>query len=181
MRTDIKFTTEEYKALPEGPPYYQLIDGDLILSPSPTYNHQTIIARLVHALYSHVESKKLGIVRFAPLDIFLSDIDIVQPDIVYVSDATKSRIEPDGIHGGPDLCIEVLSSKPNLDRKTKRVLYARHGVNEYWIVDPESRTVELFRLQQNAAAPARIFAETEVLVSELFPGLNISLAGIFAS
>jgi Uma2 family endonuclease len=180
MRTDIKFTYNEYKALPEGPPYHQLIEGELILSPAPDWKHSTIVARLLNNLFSFVDSRRLGEVRTAPVDVHLSEETIVQPDILYVSKSRNAIIKPDGVHGAPDLCIEVLSSKPDLDREIKRVLYAQFGVNEYWIVDPDRRTVDVFKLQADAVRPLKVLGDSDTLTTDLLPELQIALSSIFA-
>ena len=180
MRTDIKFTYQEYRTLPETGPRYQLIEGDLLMSPSPNFFHQTLVANLFESLFAFVKRKRLGLARVAPLDVILTEEDVVQPDIVYISAARKGIIAPEGLRGAPDLCVEVLSpASRDLDRQAKRVLYARHGVTELWLVDPDARTVELFRLQEQPHAPTRIFRENETLTTALLPGLEIKLAEVF--
>lgn len=180
-RPPVKYTYEEYCSLPEGA-RYQMIDGDIFVSPSPTRRHQTVSKRLFRALDGIVAPRKLGEVYFAPMDVILSDEDVVQPDIVYVSNARASLLAPEGIRGGPDLCVEVLSEGTQArDRKAKRVLYARHGVTEYWIVDPEANTLEVYRLQENPASPVRRLTASETLTTDLLPGFMLPLAELFAS
>ncbi len=180
VRTDLKFTYQEYRALPETGPRYQLLDGELSMSPAPSYRHQMILARLFFALYAFVDRAKSGVVLFSPLDVVFDEENVAQPDIVYLSNARRSIIAPEGLHGGPDLCIEALSEKTrNIDLKVKRLLYARHGVTEYWIADPEADTVEVHRLQEKAAAPVQTFGISDTLTSPLFPGLSINLKEIF--
>lgn len=120
-------------------------------------------------------------VLLAPVDVILSNEDTVQPDLVFVSNARKDRVAAEGIRGGPDLCVEVLSSHSReMDRRTKRKLYARHEVLEYWIVDPEPRTIELYRLAENVESPLRTFKLMETLASPLFSGLSLALEEVFA-
>ena len=180
MRTDIKYTYEDYAALPEGAPY-QLVEGELVMSPAPTVRHQRIIGNLHVLLDAWVRPRKLGMVLLAPVDVILSNEDTVQPDLVFVSNARRNRIAAEGIRGGPDLCVEVLSPHSrDMDRRTKRKLYARHEVLEYWIVDPEPRTIELYRLVENVESPAHTSRITETLSSPLFPGLTLALEDVFS-
>jgi Uma2 family endonuclease len=180
MRTDIKYTYEDYAALPEGAPY-QLIEGELVMSPAPTVRHQRIIGNLYWLLTNWVRQRKTGMVLLAPVDVILSNEDTVQPDLVFVSNTRRNRIAAEGIRGGPDLCVEVLSPHSReMDRRTKRKLYARHEVLEYWIVDPEPRTIELYRLAEDIESPAHALKITETLASPLFPGLALALEEVFA-
>lgn len=180
QRTPVKFTYKEYCTLPEGS-RHQLIEGDLIVSPAPTWRHQTIVMRIAVALYNFVAARDLGFVRSSPVDVILTEEDVPQPDVVYVSKARSSIIVPQGLRGGPDLCIEVLSpSTEKLDRGAKRVLYARHDVTEYWIVDPDANRVELYRLQENPAAPERTLSAADTLTTRLLPGFSLKIADVFA-
>lgn len=176
----LRFTVEDYLSLPEGGPRYQLIDGDLILSPAPSTRHQRILARLFKAILLHVEALGLGEVLFAPVDVYLSDTDVVQPDIVYVSHSNRRRLRDDGIHGTPDLVVEVLSTNPSLDLRAKRRLYARASIPEYWVVDPETNIVHFYRLRENASRPLRTLRSRDVLESVALTGLRLPLAPILA-
>lgn len=179
-RSPVKFTYAEYLTLPEGS-RQQLIEGDLVMGPAPTRRHQTVVKRLFRALDGFVNSRKVGEVYFSPLDVILSDEDVTQPDIVYISKGRARLLAPEGVRGGPDLCVEVLSERTEaLDRGAKRILYARHGVTEYWIVDPVANTLEVYRLQEDPHASARRLGASDTLSSELFPGLQAPLAGVFA-
>ncbi len=179
-RPPVKFTYAEYRSLPEGS-RHQLVEGDLIVSPSPSRRHQEIVRRILVALCNFVDPRSLGKVYPSPMDVILSDEDVLQPDIVYVSRARASILAPEGLRGGPDLCVEVLSDRTEaLDRGAKRVLYARHEVTEYWIVDPEANTVEIYRLQENAKAPVRALGASQTLATDFLPGLAIPLAEVFA-
>jgi Uma2 family endonuclease len=180
MRTDIRFSYDEYRALPETGPHYQLVDGDLIMSPAPTFRHQIIAKRLVLFLGMHAQQHSLGELLFAPLDVIFSDEDVYHPDIVFISNARKSIIVPEGLRGTPELCVEILSpSNMELDQKTKRLLYARFGLPELWIVDPFANTVQIFRLQEDPHHAAQTLSETDVLKSKTFPGLEVKLEKIF--
>ena len=181
MRTDIRFSYDEYRALPETGPHYQLVDGDLIMSPAPTFRHQDILMRLIRFLDAHIEKNKLGKLLCAPLDVIFSDEDVYQPDLVFISNSRKSIIVPEGLRGTPELCVEILSpSNKELDQKTKRLQYARFGLPELWLVDPFANTLQIFRLQEDPHHAAQTLSETETLNSKTFPGLELKLDQIFA-
>ncbi|MCZ7643974.1 MAG: Uma2 family endonuclease [Planctomycetota bacterium] len=181
MRTDIKFNYSDYRALPEGGKRYQLIDGELLVSPSPKTRHQELSSRLYMALQVFVSNQKLGRVYYAPLDVILTDEDVVQPDVFFVSAARAAIVREEGVFGAPDLCVEILSkSSREIDRDVKRKLYARHGATEYWIVDPDADLVQLFRLQEDPERPLRACGSGDTLVSPLFPGFELPLGAVFA-
>jgi Uma2 family endonuclease len=182
MRTDIKFTYKEYRVLPDTGPRYQLIHGDLVMSPSPNTRHQTIVANVFAALYGFVKAQNLGRTLIAPLDVILDDENVCQPDVLFVAKSRLTILVPEGVRGAPDLCIEVLSpSRRDLDLEIKRVLYARHGVIEYWIVDPENRTVAIFRLQDDATTPLQILRRnSDLLSTPLLPNFSMSVEAVFS-
>ena len=152
MKTALKYSCADLRALPEGPPHYQLIEGELLMSPSPNYSHQSLSLSLAAALYAHVSAHDLGVVLPAPMDVILADDLVVQPDLLFVAKSRRRIVREDGIHGAPDLCVEILSaSSRELDTRFKRTAYARHGVTEYWIVDPDAKTLALHRLKEQPA------------------------------
>jgi Uma2 family endonuclease len=173
-------TVADYRELPEGPPYFQLIEGDLFMSPSPNLFHQRILRRIFFALAKYLEAHPTGEAIFAPSDVFLSDLNAYQPDLYFVSNARKSIFTEQGVEGAPDLVVEILSPKTaRLDKGVKRQVYARTGVEELWIVDPESKTVEVYRFAESVDEPAGTYAGRQKFASPLFPGLQISVARIF--
>jgi Uma2 family endonuclease len=136
----------DYAALPNDGRRYEILDGELSVTPAPSVDHQIVLANLFRILDAHVRARNLGIVLFAPLDIILTDANIVQPDLIYLDHERMSRSSRRGIEGAPTLLVEVLSpGTTGVDRNVKRALYARQGVPFYWIVDPEARTLEAFR------------------------------------
>ena len=140
------YTYEDYAQLPEGAPY-QLIDGALVMSPSPTPAHQRILRKLAFALGGFVEEHDLGEVLFAPMDVYLSNIDTPQPDLLFIAKARLGIIGEKYVDGAPDLVMEILSpSTAYHDLKKKKRLYEASGVKEYWIVDPEAREIEVYTL-----------------------------------
>lgn len=172
-------TAQDYRELPEAAPRFQLVEGDLHLSPSPSRFHQQIVGNLFLILSKHLEDHPLGRVFLSPLDVYLDDVNVLQPDLVYVSKANEDLIEEDGIHGAPDLVIEIVSpSTAQLDKRSKRKVYARAGVKEMWLVDPALLQVHQYNLATNPDKATRIIEEDESFTSPLFPDLVIRLAEV---
>ncbi len=183
LKAQIPFTVRDYKALPESETKrYELLGGELVVVPSPTWKHQDVLYRLYFYLKAFVDEHNLGHVVGAPLDVFLSDEDVVQPDVLFISHERASIIREDGVYGAPDLVVEVLSpSTAERDRTYKKTLYARHGVREYWIVDPALGTVEVFTLGERGFERTALYNLEETLRSPLLQGLEIPLAKVFFS
>jgi Uma2 family endonuclease len=140
----IKLTYEHYRLLPEGE-RHELLDGDLVLTPAPGSLHQIALLRLLPALQRAAASSRPGLVGVAPWDVILDGATVVQPDLFFVEEGRLEIIAEEGVRGPPDLVVEVLSpSTLDRDRVIKRDLYARFGVNELWIADPEARRFELY-------------------------------------
>ncbi|MBU6401316.1 MAG: Uma2 family endonuclease [Verrucomicrobia bacterium] len=175
-------TRSDYMAMREGPPYYQVVEGDLVMSPSPETYHQDIAGNIYFLIRSYLDRHAVGTVLFAPLDLFLDDVDVYQPDSMFVSTARRSIITDHGLEGAPDLVVEVLSpGTARLDQGAKRTIYARAGVRELWLVDPRTKTVAVFRLPENAETPAATYGVDAVFESPLFPSLKFGGASIFKS
>jgi Uma2 family endonuclease len=181
-KATIKFTYEDYKNLPESETKrYELLEGELVMVPSPTFEHQDISVHLEFALYEFVHKHDLGIVLHAPLDVVLDDENVVQPDIIFISKARSQIIYKEAIRGAPDLVIEILSpSTGERDRTIKKKLYARAGVMEYWLVDPESKTIEVLKLSEAGFERVALYKRDEMLTSPVLPGLRIPLKEIFS-
>lgn len=174
-------TYEEYRYLPLVEPTYEIINGRLHMVPAPTPYHQTLVVRLVQALHEFVAARQLGYVLTAPCDVVFSQTDVLQPDVFFVSRQRRFVIGEQNIWGAPDLVIEVLSpATQERDRIAKLAVYARHGVPEYWLVDPANRTVTVLRWTANGYETVGVYDESAVLVSPLLPDLRLPLAGIFA-
>ncbi len=141
-------TYADYAALPDDGKRYEILDGELFVTPSPSPQHQIILENLVNVLGDYVRRRRLGKVLFAPLHVIFADSSIAQPDAIYLDAASMPLISRRGIEGGPPLVVEVLSpSTARTDRSVKFALYARYGVGFYWIVDPEARALEAYRLE----------------------------------
>lgn len=135
-----QWTVQDYLQLEEGL-LAQLIDGELIMSPAPTTQHQRVLRRL-YDLFNQVNH---GEIFFSPIDLYLNDKNILQPDLIFISEENKSIISEKGIMGPPEIIIEVISpSNSFVDRNTKKRKYIEFGVIEYWIVDPGNKTLEIY-------------------------------------
>jgi Uma2 family endonuclease len=138
-------TVADYKRMPEGAPM-QLIDGEFIMSPAPRFFHQYVSAQLLTELKTFVMARNLGVVVAAPTDVYLSATDVYQPDILFVARENFDSIRDDGVHGAPDLVIEILSaSTAYYDEHRKKEIYLEKGVEEYWLVDPMVSSIEILR------------------------------------
>lgn len=176
---NLRFTYQDYLLLPEEK-RYELIDGDLLMTPAPTSEHQSIAANLFTKLILFIRGKKLGKLFFAPLDVILSDEDVVQPDLVFISKDHEERIQERGVWGPPDLVIEILSpSTEHRDLIVKRKLYGRYGVREFWIVDPKNKTIEVMGWQGSEFKTLQTFPEETILKSSILKDLALPLSEVF--
>jgi Uma2 family endonuclease len=173
-------TYKDYEALPEGAPY-QLIDGELIMTPAPTPLHQNIIGNIYQSLRYFVESQKLGRVFLSPIDVKLTDVDVFQPDLVFIRKEHVANIRRDKLNVVPDLVVEVLSpSNAFYDLTHKKTIYAESGVEEYWVIDPKNETVEIFLRDGDRYRSEDFFKDQEILKSHMFPGFTMKLNDVFA-
>ena len=178
-KTKIKYTYREYLHTPDDK-RYELIDGELLLSPSPKTAHQRLEGKLVNHLYNFVEDAGLGEVFFAPFDVYFNETNVVQPDIIFVSSERALIVNDDNIRGAPDLVVEILSpSTANRDRVLKRALYAEHGVREFWIADTDAETITVFLLGDAGFELAAIYGEGQTLTSPTLSGFSVDLDDLF--
>ena len=151
-----KLTYDDYALFPSDGMRHEIINGRHYSNPAPNPLHQTVSRRIQFQMYEQIELKGLGHVFNAPIDLQLSDTDVVQPDIVVVLRGNRI-ITPTKIKGVPDLVIEILSpSNRKYDRELKKRLYEQHSIPEYWIVDPENQTVERNLLGSEAKFEAEV-------------------------
>lgn len=183
MQTAIKFNYQDYLQLSDDK-RYEIIDGELFMVPSPNEAHQHILGYIFNCIFNYVRKNKLGYVYCAPFDVLFSEEDIVQPDIIFVSNKNKKIITKNNIQGSPDLLIEILS--PGTSRRDlgiKKKLYIKHGVLEYWIVDPVQETVEVFNLKAGAflgrSCSAGEAGEASRLSSSVIQGFDTDVQEIF--
>jgi Uma2 family endonuclease len=171
-------TAEDYMRLPEGT-RAELIEGEIFMSPSPKERHQSRIGNVYSLLREKFRQRKLGRVWMAPFDVHLPTGDIVQPDLIAIA-MRNLGIVKDWIYGVPELLIEVLSPDgAERDRIVKKLLYARNGVPEYWIVDDEANAVEVFKLAGDRYEPLGYFERGDVIQSAVFPELALPVTQVF--
>jgi Uma2 family endonuclease len=182
-RAPIRLTHEEYLQFPDDGRRHELIDGEHFVTPAPTRRHQRICLDLASALNAHVRTHRLGEVYSAPMDVILSEHDVLQPDILFVSNERREVLGK-WVHGAPDLAVEILSpSSRRLDEVTKRRVYERFGVRELWVIDPEIEVLRLYRQGEAGAfeRPTELRREDrDTLQSTLLPGFSLPLGELFA-
>ena len=180
----VGLTYEDYLQLPEDGRRHELIGGDHHVTPAPNAKHQSIEASFQRSLGNFVYENDLGWFVAGPFDVVLSEIDVVQPDLLFVAREHLDRRTDTHLRGAPDLVIEILSdSTRRRDEVDKRHLYERHGVAEYWIVDPLTDAVKVYRRGSEGryGLVAQLALEAgDRLASPLFPGFQLPLADLFA-
>jgi len=175
-----RLTAEDYRSMPDDGRRYQLIDGELHMAPAPNSYHQEIVWNLSRILGRYIDAHPIGRIYPAPYDVYLSEGDVVQPDLLFLANARKNLRQEDGLHGAPDLVIEVLSiSTSQLDKKMKRAIYARTGVKEMWLVDPILLQIHLYDFARDPAKAVRLVEDDETFGSALLSGLTVSAADVF--
>ena len=178
----IKFTWEDYRTTPEDK-RCELLDGDLLTTPAPNLKHQEVQFLLGMRLGRFIDERALGKFFFAPCDVVLSNQDVVQPDLLFVSRERAHLLSGgDAVRGAPDLVVEILSpATADRDRGYKHTLYARHGVTEYWLVDPLDDTIAIHRLEDGAPTAADTFGRGQTLCSPLLAGFELDVDAVFPS
>jgi len=177
-----KLTYEDYALFPEDGQRHEILDGEHYVTPAPTPDHQIISGRLYLKVGNFVSEHQLGLFLYAPLDVLLSEHDVAQPDLLFLSNERAGLLTRANIQGAPDLVIEILSdSTRRRDQTLKRDRYERCGVLEYWLADPTRKTVRVFRREGAAFLPPVDLsaAADDLLTTPLLPGLKIRLREIF--
>ena len=184
-RSAVKLTFDDFLLFPDDGKRHELIDGEHYVTPSPNLRHQRILGKLHLVIGNCLEQHPIGEVFFAPLDVVMSEHDVVEPDLLYVSrERAEQVIVPQHVRGVPDLVVEVASKGTRKrDETIKRALYERTGVSEYWVVDPEIDVVRVYRNgAEGFARPIELRRDAgDTLITSLLPGLEISLDRIFAN
>ena|SRR5437870_5615099 len=174
-------TYEDLQAFPQDNLRRELIDGELIVTAAPTWRHQRVVARLVHRLLGHCEVHG-GEVLPAPFDVYFSDINVVEPDVLYVRPENIGRLEQRYLRSAPDLAVEVSSpTTRRVDLTRKRDLYERFGVPEYWFVDLDADRVEVYRLEGDRYGSPILVGTGEALFSPQIPGLVLAVDDLLGS
>lgn len=159
---------------------WELLDGELVMVPAPNIPHQATQVKLGSRLNAFVEQGSLGQVFFAPTDVVLSDNNVVQPDLVFISREREHIITHANVQGAPDLAVEIRSpSTAERDLTVKRRLYAEHGVSEYWLVDPDAMTVTVLLLGERGYREVASYQIGQSLASPTLEGFSVSLDEIF--
>ena len=180
----VKFTYEDFLNFPDDGKRHEIIDGEHYVTPSPSTKHQRVSMNVTLALGNHVKRHATGEVFAAPFDVVFSDVDVVEPDLIYVSLERLHILTSQHARGAPDLAVEILSpGTRKTDEVKKRQLYERFGVGEYWVIDPELNTIKVYRRVQDAfARVAELSAEhADMLTTPLLPGFSVTLAEVFES
>lgn len=182
-----KLTAQDFLRLPgfeDDGLRHELIDGEHVVTPSPAERHQRVSMELTVALANYLKATGTGRVYYAPFDVVLSDYDVVEPDVLVVLKEQLGIIGTKNVQGAPAIVIEILSpSGRHRDEVVKRELYARAGVGEYWIVDPEAGAIAVWRrsgadvLESAGALDA---VASDVLTTSLLPGFSLALGSVFS-
>lgn len=178
-----KFTSADLAVLPEDGKLYEIIEGDLHVSRQPNWHHQFTCTQLLWALQNWNMTTGLGVANGAPGVIFAEDDDVA-PDVMWASNERLAQIlgEDGKLHASPELMVEVMSpgwSKQIRDRQTKLKLYSRRGVQEYWIVDWQQRSLEIYRRENEQLALVATLLHSDTLTSPLLPGFACGVAQLF--
>lgn len=159
---------------------YELLEGDMRMTPSPSTLHQTISKRLVRLLLEQVEDQGKGQVYDAPYDVVLSEHNVVQPDLLFVSKDRLGIIGKANVQGSPDLIIEILSeSTEDWDRITKRRVYSQYGVRELWIVDVKAQTIEVAWHNGSGLVTGGVYPVGMSVSSPLLPDVQVDVGRLF--
>ena len=177
-----KLTYQDYLQLPDEPGFrFEILEGELIKEPSPNVMHQRVSRRLQRILEDYFwQIDSHGEVFNSPLDVTFNDFTVVQPDLLYVSGEHKNITKEARIDGPPTLVVEILSpSTSRKDRMEKRRIYQNGGVQHYWLVSPEEKTLECFALQNGLYAVVATGMDNDVIEHPNFPDLAIPLADLW--
>lgn len=177
-----KFTYKDLQEMPDDGKRYQLIDGELYVTPSPNRAHQRAVGNLHVLLHERIEKAGLGEVYLAPFDVVFDQMNVVQPDLLVVGNERLAIITEANVEGVPDIAIEVLSpSNKRFDREKKLQLYGRVGVPELWYFDPADGTAEVFHTEADGRCVLSAKLEgNATIVSKVLPGLSLTLDQVFA-
>lgn len=173
-----KFTYQDYLKTPDDI-RYELIGGELLMTPAPVPRHQKISRELGYELMKFAKEKK-GEIFYAPCDVYFDEENVVQPDLLFIAKERTGIIGEKNIQGAPDLVIEIISeSNAYRDLIQKKRLYAKYGVKEYWIVIPEEETIEVYILKDNVYTLHKTYNKEDVLESPYLTDFRLKLSSVF--
>jgi Uma2 family endonuclease len=182
-----KLTYADYVQFPDDGLRHEIIEGEHYVTPAPTTRHQRISGNLFYFVRCYLEIHPIGEVFAAPFDVLLSEFNILEPDLVYLSTERSHFLTSKNLQGAPDLVVEILSpSTKSRDLDLKRDVYERTGVDEYWIVDADRNVVDVYRRHDSTSAPGQTFStpiryeRAQILNTPLLPGLELPLDKILA-
>jgi Uma2 family endonuclease len=182
MATQTKLITyDDYRKLPDDGKRYEIIGGELVMTPGASHRHQRISHLLEYKLEDYIQKHKSGEILDAPFDVVLSMTDVVQPDLMYISNERSQIITENNIVAAPDLVVEIISeSTKTRDQITKKELYEKYRVKEYWLVYPNEEKVEQFVLEDEKLELNETFEKSDMLTAKVIAGFSISLEKIFS-
>jgi Uma2 family endonuclease len=178
----VKLTYDDFVRFPDDGMRHELIDGEHYVTPSPNTSHQRVVGQLHGLIWTYLRTRPAGELFTAPFDVVFSNVDVVEPDLLFVSKERASVLTQANVQGSPDLVVEVRSpSTGRRDETIKLSLYERAGVSEYWLVDPDAQAIRIHRRDGAGYGAATILTlmAGDVLTSRLFPDLEIPLSDIF--
>lgn len=180
MPISTKFSYADLELIPPDHNRYEIVDGELFVTPSPRTLHQIIVGNLHTDLMIYVRLNKVGKAFVAPLDVVFTSSTVLIPDIIFVSSDRLNVVGEKNISGAPDLVVEVISdSSRRLDREVKLKQYALYGVAEFWLIDPDGRTIEVFRLSNGVYELVSLLGWNDLLHSPLLPGFSVSVSSLW--
>jgi Uma2 family endonuclease len=178
---DDRLTYQDYLDLPENGNRYEIISGELHNAPAPLIRHQEVLMNLGRILDSYCHRRRHGKLLFAPVDVVLSQIDVVQPDIIWISEKRLAIITSRNVVNAPDLVVEITGPfTRRKDMLIKRKLYEKHGVKEYWVIDPDQEWLRIYRRSGKKLSFRHTLKKDDSFHCPLFPGLMIELKDVFA-
>lgn len=177
----VAFTYRDYLCLSDDK-RYEILEGELMMTPAPNWEHQSVLANIFRALDRHARASGCGVVRFAPVDVILAETVVVQPDLLFIAQERRGIIRERGVFGPPDLVVEVVSdSHPERDTELKRRIYDKYGVREYWIADPKHKTIAALAVGKAGLETVKVYPAGASLKSPLLPGLEFPVEEAFRS
>ncbi|MBN1698630.1 MAG: Uma2 family endonuclease [Spirochaetales bacterium] len=176
--TKVKLTYRDFILFPDNGKRHELIDGDHFITPAPSIRHQIVSKNIEYLFERYFRNSDTGIILDAPVDVYLSDFDIVEPDLIIIKKENQKIIRDNYIKGHPDMVVEIISpSTQKNDIELKKHLYEKYGVEEYWIVDPDNNEVQQYVLREGTYMKRGTF--TDGITAHILPDLSIDLKKIF--